>query len=75
MSRQTAQRHYASAIIGKTVANVRSLTPEEYALMAWLPRASLPSTLIEFTDGSWAMVMSDPEGNDSGWLECGECDQ
>lgn len=75
MSRPTTQRHYASAIIGKTVANVRSLTPEEYDLMAWLPRVSLPSTLIEFTDGSWAMVMSDPEGNDSGWLECGEYDQ
>jgi len=75
MSRSTRTRHYASAIIGKTVANVRSLRPEEYAALAWLPRASLPSTVIEFTDGSWALVMSDPEGNDSGWLEYAEGDQ
>ncbi|NDC18653.1 MAG: hypothetical protein EBZ87_00070 [Microbacteriaceae bacterium] len=75
MSRSARKRHYASAIIGKTVANVRSLRPEESEALAWLPRASLPSTMIEFTDGSWALVMSDPEGNDSGWLEYAEADQ
>lgn len=72
MSRSTKQRHYASGIIGKTVANVRSLRPEEYEALAWYPRASLPSTVIEFTDGTWALVMCDPEGNDSGWLEFGK---
>ena len=73
MSRSTRTRHYASAIIGKTVANVRSLRPEEYEALAWYPRRmSAPSTVIEFTDGTWALVMCDPEGNDSGFLEIGK---
>lgn len=62
--------HYASALVGKTISNVRALTASEMEDMAWFPNND-PTTVIEFTDGTYAIVMCDPEGNGTGFLEIG----
>ena len=59
---------YLSELKGKTIAEVTSLTPEEIEDMMWICSPD-ETILIKFTDGTAAVVMSDPEGNDAGWLE------
>lgn len=60
--------HYAKALIGKTVSNVRSLNKEELSCMCWY-EGSDPTCVIEFTDNSFAIVCADPEMNNMGFLE------
>ena len=69
MSRPIIQmkKHYASEIVGKTVKLVRELTKEEMDDLMWY-ESSNPTCFIEFTDGSWALVQADPEGNGTGFL-------
>lgn len=63
-------QHYAMSLVGKTIARVRALLQEELDDLYW-HTTSDPTTLIEFTDGSYALVMCDPEGNGTGFLEIG----
>lgn len=63
--------HYASVLVGKTISNVRALTTSEVDELAWFPNSD-PTTVVEFTDGTYAIVMSDPEGNGSGFLDIGK---
>lgn len=62
--------HYASALVGKTIKNVRALSDAEIDGLYW-GRTTDPTTVIEFTDGTYAIVMCDPEGNGTGFLEIG----
>ena len=72
MSRPIIQmQNYASALVGKTVKAVRSVSKEEMDDMMWF-ESSNPTCVIEFTDGTYAVVMSDPEGNGTGFLDIGK---
>ena len=62
---------YASALVGKTVKAVRSVSKEEMDDMMWF-ESSNPTCVIEFTDDTYAVVMSDPEGNGTGFLDIGK---
>ena len=70
MSRPVVQmkQHYASSIVGKTVKLVRELNDEEMDELLWY-KSSNPTCIIEFTDKTLALVMADPEGNGTGFLE------
>ena len=72
MSR-TAQKHYFAGLVGKTIKRVRELDQIEIDELYWY-KTSDPTTVIEFTDGSYAIVMCDPEGNGTGFLELGKYD-
>lgn len=54
-------------LIGKTVAAVRPLTPDECYALAWNYDTQL-AWIIEFTDGTAAIPACDPEGNGRGHL-------
>ena len=72
MSRPIIQmQNYASALVGKTVKAVRSVSKEEMNDMMWF-ESSNPTCVIEFTDDTYAVVMSDPEGNGTGFLDIGK---
>lgn len=62
------KKHYASSIVGKTVKLVREVTKEEMDELLWY-ESSNPTCIIEFTDGTIALVQADPEGNGTGFLE------
>ncbi len=59
--------HYAHNLIGKTIAEVRHLDPQEMDDICWYGDAR-DTTLIVFTDGTVAIPMRDPEGNGTGHL-------
>jgi len=63
--------HYASELIGKTIASVRDITDEEYKQLGWYKNSN-PTAVLEFTDDTYAIVMADPEGNGTGFLDIGE---
>jgi hypothetical protein len=63
--------HYAETLIGKTIARVRSLGDEEYEQLGWYKNSN-PTAVLEFTDDTYAIVMADPEGNGTGFLDIGE---
>ena len=62
------KQHYANSIVGKTVKLVRELNDEEMNELLWY-ESSNPTCIIEFTDNTLALVMADPEGNGTGFLE------
>lgn len=62
------KQHYANSIVGKTIKLVRELNDKEMERLAWC-RSSDPTCVIQFTDGTLALVMADPEGNGTGFLE------
>jgi len=55
-------------LIGKTIVDVQSLSKADIEEMMWYCEPA-DTILLKFSDGTGAIVMSDPEGNDSGWLE------
>jgi len=68
VSRPTiAMKHYASDIVGKTISRVRTMTKAEMDDLMWFP-ISNPTCVIEFTDGTLALVAADPELNGTGFL-------
>ena len=67
----TTTVHYASSLVGKTVKRVRALDKIELDELYW-HETSDPTAVIEFTDGTYAIVMQDPEGNGTGFLEIGK---
>jgi len=58
-------REYGS-LVGKTVSAVRAMTDTEIDEMLWF-RGEI-GMVIEFTDGSFAIVSKDEEGNGAGSL-------
>lgn len=60
-----------NSLIGKKIESVRHLTPYEVELML-VPVDAKNSTVLEFSDGTYAIVMSDWEGNGFGALFVGE---
>ena len=70
---QVKEKHYANELVGKTIKRVRELDQIEIDELYWY-KTSDPTTVIEFTDGSYAIVMCDPEGNGTGFLELGKYD-
>lgn len=71
MSRPIIQmKHYADALVGKTIERVRYLKDEEYDQLGWYKNSN-PTAVIEFTDDTYAIVMADPEGNGTGFLDIG----
>lgn len=66
----TNKKHYASEIVGKTIRSVRSLESIEIDSLYWFETQN-PTCVIEFTDNTYAIVMSDPEGNGTGFLDIG----
>jgi hypothetical protein len=62
--------HYAQTLVGKTIKAVRELHPNEISDLGWY-RSSTPTCVIEFTDDTYAVVMQDPEGNGTGFLDIG----
>jgi hypothetical protein len=80
----TAQHteHYDPTIrglAGKTVKRVRHLVASEVEGMGWYQNpynnVYTGTIVIEFTDGSYAIVSSDEEGNDAGHLIVEEYEQ
>lgn len=63
--------HYAESLIGKTIIRVRTLDDEEYKQLGWYKNSN-PTAVLEFSDDTYAIVMADPEGNDTGFLDIGE---
>ena len=63
--------HYASTLIGKTIKGVRDITDEEYDQLGWYKNSN-PTAVLEFSDDTYAIVMADPEGNGTGFLDIGE---
>jgi hypothetical protein len=59
-------------LAGKTVARVRLLTNAELADLMW--HDGEVGLVIEFTDGWYAIVSKDDEGNGAGTLILGEYD-
>lgn len=57
-------------LAGKTVARVRTLTNAELDDLMW--HDGEVGLVIEFTDGSFAIVSKDEEGNGAGSLFLGE---
>lgn len=71
MSRPMIQmQHYAAELVGKTIERVRSLNETEMKMFGWY-QTSNPTCVLEFADGSYAVVMQDPEGNGTGFLDIG----
>lgn len=60
--------HPHTMLEGKTISKVRHMKQKEITMYDWHDR-EYETTVIEFTDGTYAVVMQDPEGNGSGWLE------
>ena len=60
-----------NSLIGKKIESVRHLTSYEVELMS-VPVDAKNSTVLEFSDGTYAIVMSDWEGNGFGALWVGE---
>lgn len=72
MSRPTIMmKHYASELVGKTISRVRSVSKSEMDDLMWF-ESSNPTTVIEFTDGTYALVAADPELNGTGFLDIGK---
>jgi len=72
MSRPTiAMKHYAQSLVGKTVSSVRQLQKIETDDLGWY-ESSDPTTVIEFSDGTFALVACDPELNGAGFLDIGK---
>lgn len=56
-------------LVGRTIVGVRALLESEMVMMAWSTRASAPvGVLLLLDDDSIVVPMSDPEGNDPGFL-------
>lgn len=64
-------KHYASDLVGKTISRVRGVTKAEMDDLMWF-ESSNPTTIIEFTDGTYALVAADPELNGTGFLDIGK---
>lgn len=62
-------KHPYASLAGKTIADVRSLNPEEMEWVGWEFFDHRSTTVLEFSDGSYALVMADAEGNGPGALE------
>lgn len=62
-------REYGS-LVGKTVSGVRAMTDTELSEFLWYDGEV--GIVIEFTDGSFAIVSKDDEGNGAGALFLGE---
>jgi len=63
--------HYAKELIGKTIVRVREIDDEEYKQLGWYKNSN-PTAVLEFSDDTYAIVMADPEGNGTGFLDIGE---
>ena len=59
-------------LVGKTIASVRWMNPSEVDAFGW---AGDEGVIIFFTDGSWLVPTSDPEGNGTGFIEIGGNDE
>ena len=70
MTTTKKDQHYATALVGKTIKRVRSLDKVEIDDLGWYETWD-PTCVIEFTDGTYAVVMADPEGNGTGFLDIG----
>lgn len=70
-AKTTTKEHYADTLVGKTVATVRSVTKTEMDELLWHDTCD-PTCVVEFTDGTYALVMADPEGNGTGFLDIGK---
>lgn len=68
---KTETKHYLSELEGKTIWKVRSLDAIELDVMSW-SETSDPTAVLEFTDGTYGIVMCDPEGNGTGFIELGK---
>lgn len=66
--KKVIQENWGS-LVGKTIKLVRPLLDEEYDGFAWdIYGDNEIALVIQFTDGSYIVPMSDPEGNDAGFL-------
>ena len=73
MTTTTDKEHWCDqylSLIGKTICSIRHLKQEEIDDFMWYedPR---DTTVIEFTDGTYAILMQDEEGNGAGAMEIG----
>jgi hypothetical protein len=68
LTNNKAIRSHFGTFEGKTIKTISALTPTEIDDMAWYEGGGAIPMIIEFTDGSHMIPMSDPEGNNAGWL-------
>jgi hypothetical protein len=74
MGRYRAKSHTDKtlhSILGKRIVGVRHMTEDEVELFGW-DCQPYRTTLIQLEDDSLIIVMSDPEGNDTGALHVQE---
>lgn len=58
------------SLVGKTIKSVRHMDKTEIDGMLWYDE-DIDTTVIEFTDNTYAIVSQDPEGNGAGHLFVG----
>jgi hypothetical protein len=56
-------------LVGKTIAAIRWMTDEEIDMFGWAGQDD--AVIVFFSDGSWMVPSSDPEGNGPGFIETG----
>jgi hypothetical protein len=61
--------HYYGSIEGKTVKSVSFLTQKEIDILGWTYTKPDNTTVITFTDDTFAIVGADPEMNGPGHLD------
>jgi len=57
--------------VGKTIAGIRPLRPEEIEDLYWEDYEHKPAFVIIFTDGSCLIPSADEEGNGPGFMIAG----
>ena len=55
-------------LVGRTIVDVLSLSKQEVDDMMWYCDPA-ETVVVKFSDGTGALIMSDAEGNDAGWVE------
>lgn len=63
--------HYAQCLVGKTIESVYEVPAGEREYLYW-NETSDPTCVLVFTDGTRVIVMADPEGNGTGFLDIQE---
>jgi len=63
-----------NALVGKRIVGVRHMSKKELEMLDWNYTDIADTTVIQFDDGTLAVVCCDPEMNDAGYLYIQEKD-
>lgn len=57
-----------SELVGKTIVQIRPLTPKEHTTLGWEWDFHTDAMIVIFNDDTCFIPMADPEGNGAGFL-------